>query len=431
MSEATNNQDRHEAIKAEIATRVAAGQRFDDLLAMLSAPAAAQTPKPSKGRKSKAEKSRRNGQVLRRGEDKYLIRIFLGRDTNGKRHYHSETFLGKKRAADDYLRELLTRKKVGDPLRQSDDTFDTFLDEWLSAKRQSVRERTHSHYTKLLTLYIRPALGKRRLIDVMAADIQAVYEKMLGEELSSSTAYFVHTILTNVFKLAVKRDKIRKNPMLGVEPPRLASREMSALDAGQIRLLLAAAQGRRESQLFTIAFYTGARPCEYLALKWTDVDLQAKTITIRRSLVWRKAGDWYITEPKTEKSKRTLPLSAAVIAALQEQRKRQLEDKMKIGRAWPDHGFIFADEAGEPMTVGATRYLFRHLLRMAGLPAEIRLYDVRHSTATHLIASGYNAKVVSERLGHSNIAITLETYTHVSAGMQKEASEEMEKVISG
>jgi integrase len=154
-------------------------------------------------------------------------------------------------------------------------------------------------------------------------------------------------------------------------------------------------------------------------------------LTIRRSIVWRRAGDWYTTEPKTAKSRRTIPLTAPILAMLQDHRTRQLEERLRAGSVWKDHGFIFCNKIGEPLTVGSVRYLFKGLLTAAGLPENIRLYDTRHSCATALIASGLNSKVVSERLGHSNVTITLDTYTHVSPGMQKEASEEMEKVILG
>lgn len=385
------------------------------------------TEKPSK----RDAKSRRPGQVIKRGEDKWLIRIFLGRDTSGKRHYHSETFIGKKKKAEELMRGLLERKKLGEPLRQSEITFDQFLDQWLETVKLRGRERTWLHYANIAQRYVRPDLGKRRLIDVMAADVTALYTTLSGRGLSAATVRYVHTLLTNAFKLALRREQVRKNPMLGVDPPRKESRELQSLDADQMRAFLRAAEARHKATLFALAFYTGARPCEYLALKWSDLDNQAGAVTLQRSMVWRETGDWYLTEPKTAASRRTIPLSAPLLAKLSEHRKQQLEEKLRAGKVWENHGFIFSNEIGQPFALRAIRHVFKRLLKDAGLPLTTRLYDARHSCASALIASGINSKVVSERLGHSKVNITLDTYTHVSAGMQKEASDQLDKAIFG
>src|SRR5262249_55489645 len=144
--------------------------------------------------------------------------------------------------------------------------------------------------------YVRDPLGKKRLVDITSHDVTALYTSLKDRKLSMRTIRYVHTLLTNAFKLAMRREMIRKNPMFAVDPPMLPQREVKALAVEEIHAILTAADKRDERTLFAMAFYTGARPCEYLALKWPDVDWQAKTITIQRSIVWRKAGDWYLTE---------------------------------------------------------------------------------------------------------------------------------------
>jgi integrase len=205
-----------------------------------------------------------------------------------------------------------------------------------------------------------------------------------------------------------------------------------ALTVEEIHAILGASSSPNDRMLFTLAFYTGARPCEYLALKWSDFDAQAKTITIQRSIVWRgKSSDWYLTEPKTKASKRTIPLSAALVAQLDEHRKRQLESRMKAGSNWRNNGFIFCNEIGDPRHVQAVRYTFKAVLKATKLPATIRLYDTRHSCASALIAAGINSKVVAERLGPASVKVTLDTYTHIGQGLQKEASDEIERALLG
>src|SRR5262249_38355567 len=156
---------------------------------------------------------------------------------------------------------------------------------------------------------------------------------------------------------------------------------------------------------FKLAFHVGCRPGELLALKWADLDLEAKTLRINQSIVWRKAGDWYLKRPKTKLSRRTLPLTDSLIELLSVHRKRQLEARMKAGKLWADHGFIFPNEIGEPYTHWVLHDDFKAIANTAGLPENFTTYTTRHTMATLLIASGTNPKAVSERLGHSNVNI--------------------------
>jgi integrase len=395
------------------------------------------TDSPDKKAK-KEPRSAGTGQIIDRSEkkpngkskgDKWLLRIFLGRDSEGKRHYHSEMFNGRKKDAEEKLRDLLRRHQLNEPLRESGLTFSQFLDQWLAAVKLRARERTYRHYETMIDYYVRGPLGGRRLVDISSHDITAVYTNLKECRKAARTIRYVHTLLSNVFKLAMRREMVRKNPMLAVDPPAIERREVSALTVEEIHAILGAAGDDRA--LFTIAFYTGARPCEYLALKWADVDWQAKTITIQRSIVWRKTGDWYFTEPKTASSRRTVPLSDAVLSLLGDHRTRQLKGRMLVASSWRNKDLIFCNEIGEAREINAVRHAFKGLLKSAKLPETIRLYDARHSCATALIAAGINSKVVSERLGHSSVKITLDTYTHVSQGLQKQASDELDKALLG
>jgi integrase len=178
---------------------------------------------------------------------------------------------------------------------------------------------------------------------------------------------------------------------------------------------LVVAEQTRFGVLFLLAFHTGCRPGELFALKWSDLDASARTLRIQRTIVWPRdqGGEWYLTDPKTALSRRTLPLTEALLERLAQQRTRQLEDRMKAGKAWADHGFNFADEAGGPYSQANLRYRFKEILKAAGLPTEFKPYDARRTTAALLMAGGTNPKVVSERLGHTGISITLETYTDI------------------
>jgi integrase len=433
----------HERLKAEIAARVAAGQSFDDLLAMLSAPVPDETPKPSKSRKTKAERSRRTGQVIERGPDKFLLRVFLGRDSSGKRHYHDETFHGKKKQAQERLRTLLTKHKAGESLKISKDTFNTFFDEWLDSLTD-LKESTQRHYRQLANLYVRPHLGKMMLTKVEAGDVQTLYKNLAATGLSRGTLAYVHVLLKGAFKMAVRRRKVAFNPMDGVDSPggkRMDEqvkerRETMVMTAGQVTQFLAAANQTRFGLFFTLAFHTGCRPGEMLGLKWECLDAGARTLRISKTIKWQKSAAtgkfiWYLDTPKTTNARRVIQLSEGLVETLTTHRKVQLEERMKAGGLWRESGFIFANEIGEPYSQNSLRYFVKAICRTAGLPDHFTPYSARHTSATLLMASGINPKTVSNRLGHADVSTTLQTYTHPTADMQMEASEEIERLIKG
>jgi len=392
---------------------------------------------------AKKRKSRSPGQVIERGPDKYLIRVFLGRDSTGKRQYHNETFHGKKKAAQDRLRVLLTKNKAGESLKVNKDTLGTFLDEWLGSN-PNLKESSIAHYKKTLDLYIRPNIGKMMLAKVEAGDIQQLYQSLTEHGLARSTVSFVHTLLKSVFKLAVRRRKIPFNPMDGVDSPggkrleeeQRQKREARVMTPEQVSQFLTAAAETRFGILFTLAYHTGCRPGELLGLQWPCFDPSGLTLKILKNITWKKGEkkgepEWYLDTPKTAHGRRTLRLTESLVELLNVQRKRQLEDRMKAGRIWNDHGFIFTDEFGEPYSQNRLRYWCNQILKAAGLPDHFNPYSARHTSATLLMESGVNPKTVSERLGHSDVHITLKTYTHPTEDMQARASEEIERVILG
>src|SRR5262249_27865676 len=373
--------------------------------------------------KKKKRQQRRTGQrteIVR--EKKYVIRVFLGKDSvSNKRRYFSEVFYGGAKQADDRIRELIRRHRAGEPLKASADAFESFLDEWIEAKRLSVAESSLKTYTFAVDRHIKPALGKKILTRITSDDVQRLYGKMRADGSSRGHIQYVHAVLNMIFKLAVKRKKLIGSPMAGVEIPKAWTeaedeKEERAMTPEQVAKFLEAAKGTRFEHLFTLAFHVGCRPSEMLGLRWTDLDTGARTLRINQNLVWRKADDprgrWYLKKPKTRLSRRTLPLTDVLIEALKEHRKRQLEERMKAGKLWNDHNFVFCDKLGEPFTTFRLNTDFKQVAKAAGLPDGFSPYTMRHSMATILIATGTNPKAVSERLGHSTVVTTLREYVH-------------------
>jgi integrase len=206
---------------------------------------------------------------------------------------------------------------------------------------------------------------------------------------------------------------------------------MNAMTPEQAAKFLGAVRDTRMSALFTFALTTGMRPQEYLGLKWSDVDLAKGTAAVRRAIVWSQKKDvgWHFDEPKTPRSRRTIPLPASTVKALIEHKRRQGEARLRVGSDWQDYGLVFATHFGNPIDIPTlTKQWFKPALVKAKLPA-FRLYDLRHTHATLLLSSGENPKVAAERLGHSTIVLTLDTYSHVLPDMQKQAAERIENML--
>lgn len=394
-------------------------------------------PKAKDARAKKPEPRRVGQRQTIKAGKKYVLRVFLCKDAFGKRHYHSETFHGTAGQAEDRIREIIRRYRAGEAIKANAETFGAFLDEWIESKKLSVAESSLTTYKQVVEIYIRPALGNKMLGRVTADDIQRLYGKLHDDKLSRVTIHYVHVALGMVFKLAVKRKKLMGSPMAGVEIPKEWGREedgkkkAKAMTAEQVAKFLASAEGNRFENLFRLAFHVGCRPGELLALKWDDFDAQAKTLRINQSIVFRKAGDWYLKKPKTKLSRRTLPLTDAIAGAIGRERKKQLEARMKAGKLWTDHGFVFADSIGEPYSQDNLITDCKRILKAAELPMTFTPYSARHTMASLLIEGGTNVKAVSERLGHASVTTTLETYTHVSHGMQADVSQEIERLLNG
>jgi len=328
-------------------------------------------------------------------------------------------------------------------LEQDLDTFGTesfeheltlaeYLDRWLQTAKQTISERTHHDYTNLLKLYVRPLLGSMRLTKVRPLDVQAVVNTMGDQKLSPKTIRYALMVLSRAFKQAVRWNLATSNPASCVELPKYVRPEMQALSPEQAKVFLKKAAKDEHGLLFELALVSGMRPQEYLGLQWSDVDFAAGTVMVRRSLVRRvKGGGWFFGEPKTPKSRRTIPLPLYLVRKLQTHRRKQGEWKLKRGTKYQNNDLVFATPKGTPLSMrNLERRHFKLLLQNGSLP-DIRLYDLRHTCATLLLAAGENPKVVSERLGHASIVLTMDTYSHVLPTMQKSATDKLTALLRG
>lgn len=213
-----------------------------------------------------------------------------------------------------------------------------------------------------------------------------------------------------------------------VTPPRIARRDMVTLSPEQARTLMEAARGDRLEALYVLALTTGMRQGELLALRWRYVELEGGMLQVRATL--QRTGDGFVfAEPKTVRSRRQVVLTRAAVEALRRHRARQLEERLQVGPAWQDSDLVFTTEIGSPIEgTNLTRTSFCRLLDQAGLP-RIPFHDLRHTAATLLLAQGMHPKVVADMLGHAQIAVTLDLYSHTTPAMHRQAAEALEAVL--
>lgn len=389
------------------------------------------------GEKQMAEKGKRRGntagQIIPRGEDTWLVRIFMGRDGDGKRRYLNKTIRGKKKDAQDYLSKTLTAINSGTFVEPSPLTVDEYLDKWLeSAARPRLSERTYADYSELLKRYVRSKLGGRKLSQLRPLEIQALYSEMQERGLSARTVRVTHVVLSSALKQAVRWHMLPLNPAQACELPKRTRREMKSLTPEEATVFLKEAKADPHGLIFAFALATGMRPEEYLALQWKDVDLQKGTATVQRTLCWRrqKGGGWYFGEPKTSQSRRTIPLPASLVKELIQHKRRQAESRLRLGPEYQPYELVFATAAGGPLhPENLNARNFKTVRDRAKLPSNVTLYTLRHTCATLLLLAGENAKVISERLGHSSIVMTLDIYSHVLPSMQQAATEKLERML--
>jgi len=302
-----------------------------------------------------------------------------------------------------------------------------FLDHWLVSIKTSIRQTTWSHYHQLTRNYVLPQLGQIKLKDLNPNLIQRFYNQMLANEVGTYTVIKIHTMLHGALEQAVKSGLANRNVIKATIPPSEPIKEMKILDESQVSLLLVTARGSRMEALIHLAVSTGMRQMEILGLKWSDLDWIKRTLKVERQLV--RGNGVQFAQPKTRSGRRTVTLGGQTIEVLRRHYESQNEERKKAGEAWNEHGLIFTSSVGTPIHFRNLTRDFKNLLKAAGLPG-IRFHDLRHTAASLMLNHGIPVIVVSRRLGHAQPSITLNTYGHLIPGMQEEAAQLIDELIT-
>lgn len=368
------------------------------------------------------KKANGEGSITKRKDGRWMARVSL---PGGRR----KAFYGATK--DDVRRQMtaaMSELDRGMPVVTGRQTMAQFLKVWLEGVKTTVRPRTYASYEQMSRVHIEPELGKVAVARLTPQQVQRLYAKKLEAGLSGTTVAHIHAVLHRALEQAVRWGLAGRNITELTDAPRLGHKEMETLSPDQVKAFLKVARAHRLEALFVLAITTGMRQGELLGLRWVDVDLDRGSVQVRANLQ-RVKGGFVVGEPKTARSRRQILLAKPAVDALHRHRARQAEERLRLGPDWEDHGFVFTNTVGQPLDhAHLLNRVFRPLLKEAECPA-IRFHDLRHTAATLLLSEGIHPKVVSEMLGHSQIAVTIDLYSHVTPTMQQQAAAAMESLL--
>ncbi len=349
----------------------------------------------------------------------------------GKRRQAKRSFRTKKEAQA-ALTELLAAHQSGTFVAPSRMPIRDYIEPWLAGlENQGRRPTTLLGYRKALESYLLPRLGNVSLQELRASDLDSLYADLLRtggrrkQGLSMTTVHHLHTVVNKLLHDAERKGLVTRNVARLANAPSLTTArskgpEMRVWSPDELTQFLASIEGNRNEALFRLLAMTGMRRGEVVALRWSDVDLAGCRLTVNQaaSVI---GGEEFVDVPKTRRSRRAIDLDPETVSLLRQHRARQRELFLMVGVTATASDRVFTNEVGDPIRPDSIGQAFRRLVGAAELP-RIRLHDLRHTHASHLLMAGINVKVVSERLGHASVSFTLDTYGHVMPGQQAEAA---------
>ena len=285
----------------------------------------------------------------------------------------------------------------------------------------------------MLEGHVVPRIGNVRLDQLKPMTLSSLYTDLLAGGrrsgtggLSARTVQYIHRIVSNALSDAVRWNLLAWNPASRVDAPRVEMKEMRTWTAVDVRRFLAGVADDRLFALWLLLCTTGMRRGEALGLGWRDIDFAGGNVAVRRQLVEVNYELRY-SEPKTARGRRSVALDPYTVGALREHRDRQRKERTDLGALDPAE-LVFTKLDGTPLQPQNVSQAFGNIIRRDGLPT-IRLHDLRHTAASLMLAAGVHPKIVSERLGHAGIQITLDRYSHVTAGLQAEAANVLARAV--
>jgi integrase len=378
------------------------------------------------------------GSLTKRADGRWMARITIGRDPATGKLRRLCLYGRTRQEIATQLARALSDVGHGSFVAPHKLTVGEWLDVWLrDYKQPSIRPVTLDSYANMIRIHLKPALGQIPLQALRPDQVQRFYNDKREAGLSARTVRYLHTILHSALKQAMKNQLVVRNVSEATTLPGGKTRIMHPFTLGQVQQFL---DGVREDRLFAAFFLeigTSLRRGELLGVRWRDVDLEAGVVHVRQTLV--RVGNHDATaidrktrlifqEPKTEQSRRTIPIPAAIIDQLKRHKARQAQEKFLMGEAYEEHGLVFCQANGQPIDPRNFTRHFERLLQQAELP-HIRFHDTRHTFATLMLELGEAPKVVQSMLGHTKISTTLDIYSHVSLDLERQAAAKLNALL--
>lgn len=362
------------------------------------------------------------GHIRKKGKRWYIV-IFIGYNDMGKERYKWHSGYRTRDEAEKDLPNKLKEMNEGSYVETNKQTMSDYIQEWMKIKETQVRPNTFRTYDWLVRTHVIPNLGKIQIKKLQPNHLQSLYAKLATRDppLSNRTIQQVHVLLHDALGRALKWGIVSRNIAELVDAPRVKKSKGKSWDSSQVVKFLGFAKDNQYHVAFVLAIMTGMRKGEILALRWKDIDMERGYASVTGSLTFINSTPVF-QQPKTDQARRSVALSSDVIQALRQHKARQNESRLLLEQGYTDDDLIVCRYNGRPLNPRNLDDAWYSLLEKSGLP-RIRFHDLRHTHASLMLEQGVHPKIVSERLGHSNINITLDIYSHVLPGLQKQAAD--------
>ena len=367
------------------------------------------------------------GHIRQKGKNSWQITVDIGTSPDGKRRRYFETIHGRKSDAQKKLNELLVNLERGVYSQPGRLTLAEHLNNWLAGYvRVNCSIRTLDAVQSIAEHHLIPALGNTQLKHLHSQAIQAYYGKAC-EHLSARTVHYHHRILNQSLKYAVRQGYLGRNPCELVDPPSPRKKPMRTLTPSELEVLLENASSNQFYPVIYTAVSTGLRQAELLGLMWRSIDLDYLSISVNQVL-YKRRGVCQFNEPKTSHSRRRVSMTPKLACFLREYKQERERLYQQLGKELTLDSLVFANVEGKPLDPGVLTHNFARIAKRAGLE-NVRFHDLRHTFASLMLLRGAKPKVISEALGHSSVAFTMDVYSHIIEGMQEDAMALLDEVL--
>lgn len=381
------------------------------------------------------------GNIEKRGENSYRLRVSGGYTGDGKRITYKKTIQAKnKTEAQKELALFISEIETGQALSAKKMRLRDYAEFWINNYAiPNLSPKTYERYKSMLKARILPYLGNMYLDKIQPMQLMYLYQE-LGEctytrknethKLSSKTILEHHRLLHSMLQQAVYWQMIPYNPASRVRPPKARKPNISFYDDVQTIALIKALEGEelKFRVIILLTIFTGLRRGEVLGLEWQDIDFKNSSVTVRQASQYVSSIGIYTKDPKTETSNRIISIPESITKLLKEYQRKQLKNRLLLGDKWIETNRLFVQSNGAPMHPDTITKWFRQFLVDKNLP-HITFHGLRHTHATLLISQGLDVRTVSNRLGHAQTSTTLNIYAHAFAKMDREASEKLDNLL--